>query len=243
MPDLSTPLSPLAVRAYAPPLDPLLWVPLLLAVAAVALLQGLGLDLALADRLYAWEGGRWAFEKAWWSVHLFHRGGRDLVAAGWLAVLGLRVAAQWSPRLAPWRRALDYLLVASLAGPLLVAWLKHWTDVACPVELSRYGGSHPYVELLQSRPPGYGAGRCFPAGHASAGYGWLALFFALAAAAPRWRHAGLALGLTLGVLFGMVQQLRGQHFLSHDVAALAVCWCSARLLQRWLLPEAGAPQQ
>lgn len=238
--------SPSAVRtaplaaAHAPPLitDPLLWVPLLLAVAAVALLQGFGLDLALADRLYAWEGGRWAYEKSWWSVHLFHTGGRNFTGACWLLALGLRVAAQWSPRLAPWRRALTYLLVASIAGPLLVSWMKHWTDVDCPVDLSRYGGTHPYVELLAHRPPGYGHGKCFPAGHASAGYGWVALFFFLAAVKPRWRRAGLAVGVGLGLMFGAVQQLRGQHFLSHDVAALAVCWCTARLLQRWMLPEA-----
>ena len=38
-------------------------------------------------------------------------------------------------------------------------------------------------------------GRCFPAGHASAGYAWVALYFFFLAAAPRWRWLGLSTGL------------------------------------------------
>ena len=36
--------------------------------------------------------------------------------------------------------------------------------------------------------------------------------------------AVLAIGLLAGMVFGLAQQLRGAHFLSHDVASLAVCW-------------------
>jgi len=43
------------------------------------------------------------------------------------------------------------------------------------------------------------------------------------------RFAGCAMlalpfGLLAGTVFGLAQQLRGAHFISHDVASLAVCW-------------------
>jgi len=41
---------------------------------------------------------------------------------------------------------------------------------------------------------------------------------------------GLVFGLLLGVVFGMAQELRGAHFLSHDLWSLAVAWTCASLL-------------
>ena len=55
----------------------------------------------------------------------------------------------------------------------------------------------------------------------------MALYFFFLRVAPRWRYAGLGIGLLAGTVFGLAQQLRGAHFLSHDVASLAVCWSVA----------------
>ena len=55
----------------------------------------------------------------------------------------------------------------------------------------------------------------------------MALYFFFLRVAPRWRHAGLGIGLLAGTVFGLAQQLRGAHFLSHDVASMAVCWSVA----------------
>lgn len=51
----------------------------------------------------------------------------------------------------------------------------------CPWDLTRYGGDLPFVGLLERRPADMPDTACFPAGHASAGYAWLALYFFLAA--------------------------------------------------------------
>lgn len=65
---------------------------------------------------------------------------------------------------------------------------------------------------------------CFPAGHASAGYAWLCLYYFALLWRPSWRWAGLWIGLGAGLVFGISQQLRGAHFLSHDVATALICW-------------------
>ncbi|SEM46175.1 Membrane-associated enzyme, PAP2 (acid phosphatase) superfamily [Pseudoxanthomonas sp. GM95] len=219
--------------------DPLLWGPLCAMAAAIALLQGAGGDLWLADRLYAAEGGRWALEHHWVTETLVHQWGKHLDIVAWVAMAIARIVLSRYPAARAWWKPLNYLLVATLAGPLLVSWMKSWTDVDCPWDLTRYGGLHPYVELFQHRPSGYGPGQCFPAGHSSAGYGWVALFFGLGTIKPRWGWIGLGAGISVGLVFGISQQLRGAHFLSHDVASVAVCWCAAWCVQRLMLSGQG----
>ena len=53
------------------------------------------------------------------------------------------------------------------------------------------------------------------------------LYFMLLVVRPAWRWHGLAIGVALGLLFGVDQQLRGAHFMSHDVVAATICWTVA----------------
>jgi membrane-associated PAP2 superfamily phosphatase len=123
------------------------------------------------------------------------------------------------------RLPLLYLLLAAALGSTAVSLLKSITHVDCPWDLLRYGGTRAMpTSLFAAQPPGTPSGACFPAGHASAGYAWVALYFAALLGCRRWRWHGLAIGLGSGLLFGAGQQLRGAHFLSHDLGSLAVCW-------------------
>ncbi len=204
-----------------------LWLPLLLALAASAVLMGVGVDRWLADWLFRAEGGHWALKDAWLTSTLIHRGGKTASTLAGLAVIAL---CAWSWRRPAWRtyrRPLLYLALAVAASTLLVSVLKSLIHMDCPWDLARYGGTREFIGLLQSRPASMPASQCFPAGHASAGYAWVALYFAALAACPRWRWIGLDIGLGAGMLFGISQQLRGAHFLSHDVWTLATCWLVA----------------
>src|SRR3546814_16816293 len=98
----------------------------------------------------------------------------------------------------------------------LVAWMKSWTHVDCPWDLVGFGGTRSYHDLLVALPPQAPVGRCFPAGHASAGYAWVALFFFFGGTRTQWRWKGLVAGLFAGLGFGVSPQLRGAHFASHD---------------------------
>lgn len=92
-------------------------------------------------------------------------------------------------------------------------------------DLVRYGGIRAYHGLLQG-PSGVSGG-CFPAGHASAGYAWLSLFFFFSAVKPSWRSYGLVVGAGSGLLLGIDQQVRGAHFMSHDLFTAMICWAVA----------------
>lgn len=191
-----------------------------------------GLDQALSSTLYAWEGHRWALRDSFLMEHVLHRLGRDLSAAAWLGALLAWIVSLFRAPLARWRRPLGYLVLAVLVSTLAVSWIKSWTNMDCPWDLRGLGGLRPYIPLFASRPLSLPHNACYPAGHASAGYAWMALYFFFLMVRPQWRWRGLAIGVGAGLVFGIAQQLRGAHFLSHDFMTAAVCWVSACLLYR-----------
>jgi len=201
-----------------------LWIPLALTLLASALLMGAGGDQWLADHLYRLEGQQWALQNAWLTAHVIHQAGKWASSAAALVAILLCVHAWRSERAAAWRWPLLYLVVAVALGTGAVSLLKSWTNMDCPWDLSRYGGTRAFIGLFASRPPGMPRGVCFPGGHSSAGFAWISLYFVALMMRPAWRWRGLALGLVVGGVFGFSQQLRGAHFLSHDLWTLATCW-------------------
>lgn len=185
------------------------------------------------------QGDAWSLKNSIVLETLLHRGGRLLSQLAWAGVLAATLWHWRTPSAQRWTRPAARLLVAVLASTAVVAWLKATTHMDCPWDLAGFGGDRPFVALFEHRPAGLGAPGCFPAAHAAGGYAWVALYFFFLAVAPRWRHVGLAAGLLAGLVFGLAQQLRGAHFLSHDIASLAVCWavaCSVDRLAAWRSP-------
>ncbi|MBN8214383.1 MAG: phosphatase PAP2 family protein [Xanthomonadales bacterium] len=213
-----------------------LWWPLLGMSLIIAIWGAAGADFWLADHIYAWQGGSWSLKKAFLTEDVIHVAGRNLSAMAWLGLLISYAIARYRDGWSHYRRPLAYLLLATVTGSLLVAWIKSWSNVDCPWDLIRYGGERPYIDLFSLRPIGLSRGRCFPSGHASGGYAWLALYFFLLATRPSWRWWGLAAGLGLGLTFGISQQLRGAHFLSHDLWTATICWVASAALSLGLWP-------
>lgn len=190
------------------------WALLPAALAAVA--HPTAVDTAIADALFALEGHRWALRDDAIARGLVHEGGLMACRLAWLGVV-LACGATWSHgALRRYRQPLARLAVSVLVATSLVAGLKQLSGVHCPWDLVRYGGSALVAD---------GGGGCFPAGHAAAGYAWFALAFA--PATPTGRRVGFAVGLAAGLVFGIDQQLRGAHFLSHDLWSAALCWMVA----------------
>jgi membrane-associated PAP2 superfamily phosphatase len=204
-----------------------LLLPPLLAIMAAVAVTVLKLDLWLADLLYSAQGGQWALKKAFVTERLLHVAGRNAVAAAWVLVLLALAATWWKPQWRSRRRPLAGLALSVLLSTVLISSLKAFSGVGCPWDLVRYGGDRAYVDIFSALLAGTPNRGCFPAGHASAGYAWLALFFFFQAVRPAWRWRGLTAGIVLGMVFGLSQQLRGAHFLSHDLWTAALCWLAA----------------
>lgn len=226
---LTAPRQPLLQRSAAELLLPL-W---LLALPLLLWLGPGGVDHLWASTLFSWSGGAWTLKHAWWSEHLIHQGGRRLVILAALVMLAWIAWAHWRNRNALLKRRIGYVFLTSLLSTVLVSTLKHSISAQCPWDQLDFGGSQAAVGWWQGWLSAQSAEHCFPAGHASSGFGWLGLVFAFQSG--RWRWPAIAIPLLIGPIFAFDQQLRGAHFLSHDLMTLSLCWTVAVLL-RPLLP-------
>jgi membrane-associated PAP2 superfamily phosphatase len=147
-----------------------------------------------------------------------------------VVLIACAVIATWLmsyvlPALMEHRRVLLFLSLALTLAPATVSLLKSASPRSCPYDLVEYGGHAPRLGLLEAAPPGAFPGRCFPSGHASAGFCLLAFYFAgRALGSQGLMRAGLWGGLAAGMLFGFARIAQGAHFLSHNLWSALVCW-------------------
>lgn len=210
-----------------------LGIPLAL-MALLLLADPTALDFFL-ERLFYTPGGGFIGRHNFWLETILHERAKQAVIV--LAALSLAgfLASLLVSGLRAWRAALGYLLLAMTLSTGIVAPLKTATAVHCPWSLSEFGGDQTYTPLLAPRAPTASPGRCWPGGHASAGFSLLALYFALRDRRPRAARVALAVALGLGTLFSVGRMMQGAHFLSHNVWTLLFDWTICALCYRGLL--------
>jgi membrane-associated PAP2 superfamily phosphatase len=170
---------------------------------------------------------QWVGARSWWIGAFLHTGGRwaiRLIVAS-ACVLWLATHRGW--RLRALRRPVGYFIVASVLSIAVVGLLKTLTNVDCPWDLTPFGGHFPVVSLFADRPDALRAGRCFPAAHASSGYALVALYFQFRERSRTLARIGLGIGVLTGAVFGLAQQARGAHFMSHDLWSAYIVWLIA----------------
>jgi membrane-associated PAP2 superfamily phosphatase len=203
------------------------WMPLILFVPLFTVIEWTGLDRIIAHGLfYDPAVGRWLGGGSgdWWARGLIHNGGRWLARTVAGTAIALWVASFLSARMRQWRRTSGFIFLAMAASVLIVGGLKLVTDVDCPWDLFEFGGDRPYIGLFSLRPHDLPRGQCFPGAHSSSGFALVCFYFVF-----RDRSRGLALvalvaALLVWMLFALGQEARGAHFLSHDLASLALVW-------------------
>lgn len=116
-------------------------------------------------------------------------------------------------------------LVLSIAGGVLaITALKRLNHTSCPWDLAEFGGAARHVSHWLWGVRDEGAGHCFPAGHASTAFAYLAGWFVLRRAAPRVAGPWLLWALVAGLALGLAQQMRGAHYMSHTLWTAWLCW-------------------
>ncbi len=222
-----------------------LGIPLLL-MAFLLLFDIAGLDFWL-ERLFYVPGEGFVGRHSFWLEDILHdRAKQMLIVFAVLALAGFLVSLLRS-RWRSWRRPLGYLVLAVGLSTSIVTPLKKVTAIQCPWSLTEFGGEENYAPLLGARPATTHPGRCWPGGHASAGFSLLALFFFLRDRRPRTARFALGVALALGTVFSVGRMMQGAHFLSHNLWTLLLDWTVCVFCYRWLLywrpveaPERGA---
>ncbi len=195
------------------------------------------ISLALLPLLVAWDfsGGDmkmaaiwgdstgFALRFNWWMVKIMHEGARTV---GWLFLLTLLLGI-WRPwgalrSLAAADRACVFGAV--LCALLTITLIKGFSETSCPWDLQVFGGLAPYVSHWDFWQRDGGGGHCFPAGHASTGFAFMAAYFGLKQNKATVAWAWLLCALVLGFVLGISQQIRGAHFMSHTLWTAWLCW-------------------
>jgi len=192
------------------------------ALALVLLLawDASGLDLWIVRHIGDASG--FALKESWFTEGLLHKGGQRLA----MVVMACIVAVNLWPRFLPLltRRERVWWLAVTAFCLALIPIIKSFTLTSCPWDLAEFGGRARYVSHWAFGVVDGGGGRCFPSGHASAAFSYLAGGWALARAYPRAAHAWLVTTVALGVVFGVSQMVRGAHYPSHTMWTGWICW-------------------
>lgn len=188
-----------------------------------------GLDRAVTELFYDASTGRFPARSSFWLELLGHRVAKISI---WAIAFGTLTAAFATERVrqSPYeQRAIAVSVLGMALGPMIVSALKNATSHHCPWDLRAYGGfadssHHWFVSSAD-------AGRCFPSGHASAGFALIALYFlGHTLDRPRVARIGLIAAIVIGTGFSAVRVAQGAHFLSHNLWAAAIDWFAATLV-------------
>lgn len=198
-----------------------------------------GLDVVVLQFIGTATG--FPLQHAWWLERVLHEGVRQ---AATLAFAALWVWALWPAKsaLPPRERAAVAALVS--LSLLAVNLIKNTSLTSCPWDWRLFGGVAEPVAHWRWGVADGGPGRCFPGGHASSAFGFIALclpWLAPPSGASRRAPVGfrwLAAVMVAGLVAGAVQTLRGAHPPSHTLWTLLICsgvslvgW---RVLKPWL---------
>lgn len=183
-----------------------------------------GWDQALIAPYYSKAAQIFPLRNSAFMQNFMHTGLKDVTIVVALLVLAVFLFSFKVAKLAPYRRQAGWILVGMVLADSAVSVLKQESIHACPWDLVQYGGTLPWLPLFAGLPVGIAPGHCFPAGHASAGFGLMAFYFGLRDKQPFYARAALCFGLTLGFVMGWGQMMRGAHFLSHTIWSAWVVW-------------------
>ncbi len=197
-------------------------VPVLLGLVLLLAWDGGGLDLPLARLAGSAQGFAWRDSAA--LVFWLHAVPRWISSAGLLALFaGALRPWDWQRG---WPARDRWQLVGAIALAMVsVTVIKRLSASSCPWDMAEFGGVAQYVSHWVWGVRDGGSGHCFPAGHASAAFGYVAGWFVLRRRVPRLAAPWLAAAMALGLVLGLAQQLRGAHFMSHTLWSAWVCWC------------------
>ena len=216
---------------------------LLLAALCLMIVEQFRIDRWVSNLFFDPVRGRFPLRDDWFLEKVMHVGARNaivglglLVLAGWIASFRLK-------RLAKWRPLLLFLLVAMVSSSSVIGLIKSVSGKYCPYELEQYGGTSHFVGLFERLPQGVKPGKCWPGGHASAGFCLLAFYFAAVKIGRRFMAASLlAASLLLGFVLGMGRVAQGAHFVSHNLWSALICWLIILTLYELLLRRVPLPK-
>jgi membrane-associated PAP2 superfamily phosphatase len=182
---------------------------------------------------FAWRGH-------WWLSTVLHNGAKQLAVLVYVGVLAMTLWPRGIWRQLPPSQRLEIAMGITLSLVVVTA-IKRISLTSCPWDLEAFGGTGRYVSHWAWGVSDGGGGSCFPGGHASSGFAFMALSLPwLTSKQTEHQRLGgtmTAMILLTGLVLGLSQTLRGAHYPSHTAWTALVCaataWANHGLFAWW----------
>ncbi len=193
---------------------------LILSLISLVVIHVFDLDFYFANLIYS-SHQAWVYKEAWITTELLHRYAKYLLILCYLIFVIWSFISYFKNRFDLYPRIV--LMIALLVGTMTVSTLKHILNVDCPWDLIQFGGNKPFMSLWAYKSEFLPSSGCFPSAHASAGFTLISTYYYFRLFKPEYKNIALGVTLFIGFGFGLAQQFRGAHFISHDITSLIVC--------------------
>lgn len=199
-------------------------IPVILLIALMFLFHQTFLDEWLASHFYI-KGQAWIYRDNFILEKILHKGGVIFSTAILVVMIGYWIYLWRATSDKKRRDYVGFIVVASVLTVLVVFFLKRWSTLPCPWNTLAFGGDRNSPALWEMFNKDLPNGKCFPGGHSSGGYAFLSAYFGHTFIYGKRNLKTLIPGLLIGITFGITQQMRGAHFLSHDLATILISIC------------------
>jgi membrane-associated PAP2 superfamily phosphatase len=199
-----------------------LYLVLLICFLSLGVIYYFKLDFYFADMIYS-EHQSWFYKNHWFANTVMHSYTKKLIILAFVIYIIKTVIShsRQSPSTNIYPKLV--LIISVLLGTLVVSALKVLLESDCPWDLIRYGGDKQFFSIFDYDAAALPSNKCFPAAHASMGFTFISIYFYCVLYLKRYKYHALIASLFLGFTLGFFQQLRGAHFISHDIWSLIVC--------------------
>lgn len=190
-------------------------------LAFLAAWDASGIDIDIARRFGTASGFAW--KNHWFTAGLMHDGVRWVAWGALAALIWTFWRRRWIARdLTTGERF--WWLLTTLVCAAAIPLIKRQSLTSCPWSLAEFGGVASYVpHWVLGRGDG-GSGGCFPSGHASTAFAFIAGWFVMRDRSARLAGVWLVGVVTVGLALGAVQVVRGAHYPSHVLWTAWICW-------------------
>ncbi len=180
-----------------------------------------GLDFSLANYFYN-PVDHWKIRDSFLLEKILHKGGVILTIVILITLLVRLLYLFKFHKDIKQKEYFSFIFFTSIFTIITVFYLKRWSTLPCPWDSLSFGGEVKSPSLWRAFAVDLPKRKCFPAGHSSGGFCFLSMYFGHTVVYGKRNFKTLIPGLILGVIFGLTQQMRGAHFLSHDLVTILI---------------------
>jgi len=207
---------------------------LVLLVLSVVFFGISNVDTTLQDLVYNTQTQQWILSKTDQPYHfIFYRSIKLLLILVSISLLLALLFFRKSKLVTLYKKGLTIVLLSLIFVTTISVEIKKHSNMPCPKHQIHYGGDYPHTVVWKRYTKPYDLleqTKCWPAGHASAGFALLSLFFLFKR--KRNKCIGLVMGLGLGWSMGTYKMFIGDHYFSHTFITMLLSWLIILLIHK-----------